>query len=325
MNKDNLHIDNLLVKYLIGETSESENVQILNWIELNEENRKYFKEFKWVWDQSKQLEIKEPANVEAAWERLKKRTIEKNESSKSSLLHIYLQPRWIGVAASILVVCFISYFYLQRTHKSDIINLASDGRVLVDTLSDGSIITLNAHSKLTFPEKFDDKSRRIKLEGEAFFDVAPDKNKPFIIHVNDVTVSVVGTSFNIKSRAGKTEVIVETGVVRIKNNLDSIQLSADERTTVAGNQQLSKQLIADRFYNFYRTKVLICNNTPLEDLVSALNEYYNADINIESPSLKKLKLTATFKEQPIDQILTVLEQTFKINAKRNGKTIVLKE
>src|SRR6185295_8602769 len=76
--------------------------------------------------------------------------------------------------------------------------------VLVDTLSDGSVITLNKRSTITYPSKFKGNTRAIALKGEAFFNVAPDQKKPFIISVNDEQETVVGTSFNIKSENGNT-------------------------------------------------------------------------------------------------------------------------
>ena len=85
---------------------------------------------------------------------------------------------------------------------------------------------------LSYPASFKGKTRSIKLKGEAFFNVAPDKEKPFIIDVNDVQVKVVGTSFNVRSYNGITEVIVETGIVQVTKAGETTELRAGERTTL---------------------------------------------------------------------------------------------
>ena len=91
-------------------------------------------------------------------------------------------------------------------------------------MPDGSVITVNKNSTLSYPSEFKGKTREVALNGEAFFKVTPNKEKPFIIHVNDVTVRVVGTSFNIRSEKGKTEVIVETGIVQVTKNKRTVSL-----------------------------------------------------------------------------------------------------
>ena len=93
-----------------------------------------------------------------------------------------------------------------------------------DTLPDGSFVTLNKNSSIHYPKKFPGRKRNIELKGEAFFTVTPDKEKPFVISVNDVTVTVVGTSFNIKSVSGKTQVVVESGIVQVTKNNKTIEL-----------------------------------------------------------------------------------------------------
>lgn len=196
----------------------------------------------------------------------------------------------------------------------------------IDTLPDGSVITLNKFSELKYPEKFVGNSRNISLEqGEAFFDVAKNRNKPFIIQVKDITVKVVGTSFNIKISDKNTEVIVETGIVQVSKNGKTVDLLPSEKVTVSSsNSSLIKENSTDHLYNYYRSKEFEANETPLKRVIEVLNEAYGAHIILEREELGELTLTTTFKNESLDDILDVISKTFNLKVEKKNKTIIIK-
>jgi ferric-dicitrate binding protein FerR (iron transport regulator) len=184
---------------------------------------------------------------------------------------------------------------------------------------------MNSQSTIVYPAKFNGRFRPVSLRGEAFFKVTPDKTKPFIIEVNNVKIKVIGTSFNVKGRNGQTEVTVETGIVKVSKNQNSIDLNPGERITITPRQVLlSKQTSKGKLYNYYLTRQLICDQTPLTELVQTLNEVYGTHITIANKLLEGLPITTTFQNQSLDEILTVISETFKIKVERNGKQIILK-
>ncbi|RYE20288.1 MAG: DUF4974 domain-containing protein, partial [Sphingobacteriales bacterium] len=196
---------------------------------------------------------------------------------------------------------------------------------ITGALPDGSFVTLNKHSHIEFSENRNGKTRDVKLTGEAFFNVAPDKSKPFIISVNDVKVQVVGTSFNVKSDVKKTEVIVETGIVKVAKNSNDVTLKPNEKATVYSNAAKPvKELNDDVLYNYYRTKEFVCNATPLWRLADVLNEAYGVNINIPDQRLRQMAITTTFRNEPIENILAVIGETFNIKVERKGNYIVLR-
>jgi transmembrane sensor len=195
----------------------------------------------------------------------------------------------------------------------------------VQTLPDGSLVTMNSHSTLIYPEKFSGKIRPVTMLGEAFFKVTPDKTKPFIIKVNGVTVRVVGTSFNVKSRNGKTQVIVETGIVNVSEKNKNVNLNPGEKVLVTKTDGLlAKESNKGRLYNYYVTHELVCDETPLHELVSSLNEIYGAHIVIGNKTIANLPITTVFKGQSLDETLLVISETFKIKVERGKKGIVLR-
>ena len=162
------------------------------------------------------------------------------------------------------------------------------------------------------------------MKGEAFFNVKPDKKKPFIITVNDVQVEVVGTSFNIKNEYGSTEVIVETGIVRVTKNGKTIELVAGEKLLLAVDDSIAtKETVSDKLYNYYRSKEFVCDNTPLWKLVEVLNEAYDANINIGRKELNDFRLNTTFNNESLDKVLEIIHLTFDITVVRKDGQIIL--
>jgi ferric-dicitrate binding protein FerR (iron transport regulator) len=325
MGNANTNIDDdLLVKYIAGEASRAEHLVVEDWIAASETNRALYEQFKLIWDQSPQTVRN--VNKDDAFMRLQARL--NNPASAHQLSATKKTPTsyWVGLAASVILISTV--LWLTFTHVYDngsvsFVKIESNNKVRTQTLPDGSEITLNAHSTIVYPKRFTSNFRPVSLRGEAFFKVTPDKTKPFIIKVNDVTVTVVGTSFNIKSRNGKTEVIVETGIVKVNEHKNSLELNPGEKATVMKGA-LSKEQNKGKLYNYYLTRQLVCDKTPLLEVVQTLNEIYGAHITIANKSLESLPITTTFQGQSLDEIVGVIGDTFKITVVRKNQQIIFK-
>jgi len=312
------------VKHLLGEASPEEEQVVMEWLKENETHQEYYNQFKKIWDQSKTLASGSNVDVNKAWERFQNRISEQLEPAK------ILKPRfsWLRVAATIILIAGlgVTLFMLINKNTEPKEMVAQTGQnVLIDTLSDGSVITLNKRSTVTYPSKFKGNTRAIALKGEAFFNVAPDKKKPFIISVNDVQVTVVGTSFNIKSENGNTEVVVETGIVRVTRAGKTVELNAGEKIVMDANDSNTiKEKVTDKLYNYYRSKVFVCDDTPLWKLVQVINEAYDVNIIIGRKELRDGKLNTTFNNESLDQILEVIRLSFDdiTITKKDGQIIL---
>jgi len=315
--------DDLLVKHLLGEANQEEKQFVEEWISADDGNNNYYQGLKAVWEESKKLAVGSHVDEEAAWTRFK---LKISEPKRAGVLK-RLDLSWISAAAVFLVVVGIAYLAYSFLHGKPVQTLvvASGTRALTDTLPDGSIVTLNRNSELDYPSRFKGSERPVVLKGEAFFNVTPNKKKPFIIHVNDVTIRVVGTSFNVRSLNGITEVIVETGVVQVIHHNKTIELRKDEKIRVLQHDStLIKENVQDRLYNYYRSREFVCDNTPLWKFVEILNEAYGANIIIENPKLRGLLLTAPFENESLDRILEVVHETFNITVIKETDRIILR-
>lgn len=316
--------DDLLVKYLVGETDADETAVVKDWLNASENNLRYYNDFKKIWEDSLLIAAeKMTVNEDEAWKRFQNRIHQKDNpvmvSNKS-------YNRLWQIAASIVLICtlgWLGYSYFENKSADALIQVYASNNTVNDTLPDGTIVTLNKNSLLSY-KKFTGSTRPVTLKGEAFFKVSPDKTKPFIIHINDVIVKVVGTSFNVKNKNGQTTVNVETGIVKVSRNKDEVELRQGEKVVIANQQaELLKSVSKGRLYNYYRNKELVCDQTPLQELVDALNEIYNVKIIIKSASLQEKPLTTIFKDQSLDQILEVIQETFTIKIERTNNQIIL--
>ncbi len=317
-------MDELLVKWLADEATPPEQELVQEWINSSEANRHYFQHFQQIWNESQQLAVTATVDENKAWQKFQ-RKIKKGEAKKNPVSRF----GWWQIAASILIVVgaawFTSSLLNKGTREPEMLTIAAINEVKKDTLPDGSVATLNKRSVLSYPSFFKGKTRKVKLEGEAFFNVKANKEKPFIIDVNDAEVKVVGTSFNVRSYNGATEVIVETGIVQVTKNGQMIELKAGERTSLSrADTVAAKQVSDDKLYNYYVSKTFVCDNTPLWKLVEKLNEAYDINIRIEREELRKLPLTVTFDEESLDTILNIISQTLMIKVSRNDNEIIIR-
>ena len=324
MSADNENIiDDLLVKYLLGETDAEESRKAELWIGASEANSKYYADLKLIWQESERIASTNDPDEDGAWLRLQGRA-GINDGQEVPQIKPASKFAWLKIAASILLISFAGYFAYTQYYGTNVTNNSS-ASAFTQNLSDGSSVILNSNSKLIYPNHFSGSQRLVQLNGEAFFQIAHDKTKPFVIKINTVTVSVVGTSFNVKNFKGKTEVIVETGIVKVNANGKQVMLHPGQK--VIADDKTSDLLIQETrgsLYNYYITKALICDRTPLHELVDKLNQVYNAHIAIANNQLTNLPITTTFKGQTLQQILNIIAETFKIKVETKGNQILLK-
>ncbi|RAJ21152.1 FecR family protein [Pedobacter cryoconitis] len=314
--------DELLIKHLLNETSTEENTEVLQWIAEDPANKVYYNQFKQIWETSKALEPTSNIDEEQAWKKFKAKVAPSNEQ-EAKVVPLRYKYGWLKIAAIFLIAAGLWSTY-RVFSAADYISVGAGKEVMVKTLPDGSVITMNKNSLLSFASNFTD-NRAIRLQkGEIFFKVTPNKEKPFIIDVEKVKIKVVGTSFNVKYLNEQTEVIVETGIVKVSISGADVELHKGEKVIVKnGTTALKKEINTDQLYTYYRNKIFILNNTPLSKVIETLNEAYQVNIVIEDPRIKNLLLTTTFPEDSLDHILQTICETFNIKQVHSEGKILL--
>lgn len=323
--KKHLHInDELLISYLLQEVSPEQAREVTEWRAHDAANERRFEQFRLIWDSSKNFKADPDIDAYASLRQLKQRAAEKTRKAKVvSLNNSYT---WLKIAAAVLFIIGGSWFYFSRFVDHQV-EFETQQLVKTDTLSDGSMITLNKYALLNYPERFTGSQRNVTLlKGEAFFTVAHNKTKPFIITAGSTTIKVVGTSFNVINKKGIVEVIVETGIVQVSENGSMVLLKPGEKAWVQqASGKLVKEINPDKLYTYYRSKEFLANNVPLSRFVEVLNQAYDSHIVIKRKELNNLLVNSTFRtDDTLDNILTIISHTFKISIEKEQNRIILK-
>lgn len=328
MNRNIEDIDDVLVKYLLGEATPEEGALVHEWTNSSEANKKYFDHFRLIWDESKKLEANSSVDENAAWQRFTQRIADDEQTPAQIPVHrrtIPLGMSWMKIAAMLVMLIGCGAIYYFTAGPGSTITTEAGDHTIVANLPDGSTVTLNRNSAVTYPKTFRGNTRHVTLKGEGFFNVTPDKNKPFIIDADNSNIKVVGTSFNVKSNSEKTEVIVETGIVEVAKKQFGIRVLPHEKAIVSRTEDKPvKTANEDELYNYYRTKKFVCNGITLKRLVEILNEAYDTHIAIDNPTIAETKINTTFDEGSLNEILEVIKATYGLKMEQNGSVIILK-
>jgi ferric-dicitrate binding protein FerR (iron transport regulator) len=327
----NIEYWDLIAKYYSDECTQNEIDDLLKWKNEDIDNQILF-------DQVKQdLEIinlnksMNKINVDSAWEKLRNRIQEDEqkmpiiEEKKSRLIAF---PHILKYAAAIILLVSIGFFSTKVYQKIsdnamlEIVSINDQGKEVI--LPDGSIVLLNANSKISYPNTFAANERRVKLEGEAFFDVTKNQDKPFIIEAMDAEVKVLGTSFNVNANipGHKIEVFVETGLVQLssKRNDEQRIIINPGSVGVLGPDKITKEINNNKNLVSWKTKEIVFYEDSMKYVIETLNRVYNTNIQCENQDILNSKYTSTFEDQEIDSILHVIcfSMDFKMENKENG-------
>jgi transmembrane sensor len=313
--------DELLMKFLLKESTVEENEKVEKWLNAAAANKKRFAQLETIWQVSNTLKNETQRDEELAWTSFKARR-ETLKSQEGTVKPLNAPRFWLKIAAVLFIVVG-GWMVYNLYAPGNYTELTATQQVRTEALPDGSALTLNKHTKISYAGNFKN-NRKLKMEqGDVFFDVAKDKTHPFVIDINRINVEVVGTSFNIKHLKNDTEINVETGIVKVRFANDEIKLYKGEKIHIDNNtHKLVKEQSTDQLYNYYRTRLIQANNIPLWKLVNTLNEAYGSHITLDDKS-KDLTITVTFKLGSLNDILLVTCETLNLNMTRNGDNILL--
>lgn len=197
------------------------------------------------------------------------------------------------------------------------------------TLADGTVVWLNAGSKIRYPVKFVKNERRIELSGEAYFEVSKDKTKPFIIDIGSNSVQVLGTSFNVKAYKHDHDIhttLVE-GSVRMMTPAQSMDLKPNEQGIInLKTQQIIKIPVDVSLYTSWKNGRFVFDNQPLSEIMSAISRWYGVDVIFENQGARNVTFTGTLKRyDSLNKIIDMLEMSEQVTFKKEGSTIYIRK
>jgi transmembrane sensor len=266
------------------------------------------------------------------WNKINKETIQSKRKAKTFRLNAW----WAVAATFILLSSSIWYFNFSKTPSTLItsnriakkVETLSQQRKQV-TLPDGSIVTLNANSSVKVSDHWDeDHTREVWLEGEAFFEVVKKPNTgaaKFVVHTSEINVEVLGTAFNVKARRGATEVVLQSGKVKLKKeNTPSFQeivmvpgdrvSISDKLTEPVKNQNIKTEKIIS-----WTNGKIIFEDAPLSDVAKAIEDHFGYQVAIQEDELKTELYSGELLTDTPDLFFKILSKIMNVNVSIEGK------
>ncbi|MAT38765.1 MAG: hypothetical protein CL946_04095 [Ectothiorhodospiraceae bacterium] len=258
----------------------------------------------------------------------------KSESRRSSAIHVDWKP--LLVAASIAIVFFLSFLgthYLNDLdqRQADLVHLIRKenprGQKSTIMLPDGTKVTLNAESTISYLSGFSKTERRVQLTGEAFFEVVKDKTKPFTVETRNLLTTALGTSFNVDAYPDhEEEVTLLTGKVKISNSRDINQ----SETLLPGNKatfrdgSLEKIIESSLDHVKWKDGIIVFQSTPFEEGILELERWYGVTIEVRDlPDDPDMTFTARFENDNLANVLKTLGYALRFEFNIEGKKILI--
>ena len=319
MNSVNEKYETLIRSYLDGQCTPEEALELLSWIAESDENRFYFESFKDVWSLT-DFAMPESIDVDAALDAVNMK-IDAIEAEQETNV---VQMPWLrrnykyvsGVAAAVVVALFLGFLVAKPFNST--VTLASNDANYV--LPDGTSVTFNGASEISYPKHFAKAERKVDFEGTAYFDVAKDEARPFVVHCDNMDVEVMGTSFLLTADKATERYFVDlyTGKVKLTSfdkkghELSSMEINPGERgilnvaegvlKTMTYPEVKQEELMNDRVLDF--------NNVSLSTIVETLEYIYHIQIDLDEAYASK-KLTARFTDKDsVDEVLETIAAVF---------------
>lgn len=327
-------MDEQISKYFQGELDKTERLALLRNVESDETLKKQFVEYQNYYallNLGKQLE-----NPSLGKQRFEAFAQKQRDMKRRRLLY-----RGLGYAAIVTLLVSLSSILTYKFTRPQMADSHTEsamyntlytpaGQRARLTLQDGTEVWLNAKSKLTYPACFTGNERKVTIEGEAYFDVAKDSLRPFVVLAEEVKMTVLGTQFNVYSypSAGYMQTSLLEGSVRISMvGLDnqSITLQPNQQVTVK-DKTMKIEPIRLKEHFLWRDGIYAFESEPLQDMLRKLELYYDVKIRVQDTSLFNEVYTGKFRQRDsLDDVFRVLQQirNFKIekDTKRNIVTL----
>ena len=301
--------DKLIAKYLSGEASPEEAIALHDWLE-TPENKIRFDEMEATWNMAHPSKATRPVRKEEAWRKVK--------PARS------IGWSTIGIAASIAIVLAIGlWMYLGNSSQVILLTATTNDTTEHLAFPDSSQATLYHNTSIEYPKEFGKQSREVKLiSGEAFFSVEKDESKPFVVHASFADVKVIGTQFNVIIRDDRVEVGVNEGVVLVYTGTDSIYVRKGS-TTIVKPGQTSAATEMDANTWAYATQKLVFKDTPMSDVIRAVEKTYDCTISVSNDNIKNCRLNATFEQDSVGKIVLLISESLNLKLEQNGQIYTL--
>lgn len=347
-----------LIRVIRNEVSPEEKEFFYSWLAESNENKEEFGNLVLLWDKFDSAKTPPVPDLNAQWNKIKQKIVSIEEKSaklndittRHALNVIRAKPTphffernstWLlRIAAIIIISIGLTFLFKLNEFSSEpekfseikaksIQNyelITQKGERKIFPLSDGTIVYLNADSKLIYPSTFSKSSREVEVVGEAYFSVVHENDRPFKVTSGNTVIVVTGTEFNVKYRYGKVNVVVAKGSVKtyLKNSNDGIDLTKGQMISFTDERGFSKAVSINLdHYLAWRSNKFSFERTPLSEAMAEIERYYNLEVTFQNDSVRNKRLTGIFKTDSLEQILSIISLTLDVKIDYKGSKVLI--
>lgn len=327
----------LLAKELSDELSVEETTEFASLLENNEELNAEYQLLQQYWNRKETHSVRD--------ELLFKKVLNRIEVPvPQQMARRQLPLRQLAAAVALLLLASVAWFYWLSPTREQVLSTVHQQRSFI--LEDGTEVVLNAASSLKYPKTFDSLTREVELVGEAFFKVANDHKRPFIVHTQHAKLKVLGTSFNLRAYPDeyKTETSLIEGALEVSLNnkvAQAVRLKPSEKLVIYNGIDKKKtwgsagKEIRRSKISFFHPKdtmaietswlnnKLVFKDTPFAELARTLERKYGVAFEFQGSKAPTLRFNAVFEQENIDQILTALKMASNFSYQVTSDKIVI--
>lgn len=301
------HIESIIILQLDQQASPAEQAVLEKWLSESAAHREAYQAVLRVWNESQVAALQHPFDTAAAWEKVSQRI----QPQKANVFHL---PRWktaLSAAAALVLIIGLPTLYYGRITAEPIawkeVRAAGNQEV---RLADGSRVSLRHGSVLQYPERFSGNSRAVSLQGEAYFEVLHDADRPFRINTRQSVVTDLGTAFLLRTTDSADQVVVTEGQVGLARKAQPRQqliLLPGEKGELSSSR-LWKEAANTRNLLAWKKGILRFEQAPLAELTKDLEHYFGVRFVVAaSVPAEKIRVTVQFNQQPLEEVLDELQ------------------
>ncbi len=322
-------MDEILVNYFQGEISPEDQHKLKKWLGEDEAHPVILEQMEKYWRQG---ELRFPEQKDRVFNRIKTTAAELPAAQEKEVRVLNFRAI-LKYAAAIVIASLLSiYLYNSFGPSTDtrtvnyIEKSTEPGQRITTRLADGTAVKLNSDSRIVSPETFSGNTREVTLEGEAFFEVIPDPDKPFIVHFGDNQVRVVGTSFNVRAYEDAVEntVAVKTGKVSVKEGQEEVNLTPHEVVVLNGSPLSVIKIEDPGMYFGWVDNQLAFDKVTLEEAMEAISKWYGMEYEIQAREIADSPYTAKHKDPTLRVVMESLSFAYGLKYEINENKIIIK-
>ena len=332
----------LIERFIRGRCSPEEELKIIKWLGEKDYEAALEKMISEDLEEAYEIGTREYHDLSHIRKEILKKHITGTPYNKQ-VTSISWRPLKVAASAAIfLTLGFLLYYLSNKSPKSfdgqeavtPVVKSNPRGRKSSIPLGDGTIVYLNSESKITYPDSFPDSVRVVQLEGEAFFEVAKDKRRPFIVKTNYLTLKVLGTSFNVKTFSNSDEVTVALATGKVEVTDVGVSKEASNMVMLTPGQSVifnktqgafGKILDFDPEYEYgWKDGLIYFNKASLKEVIDKLERWYDVKIIVENKPSNKWVYKAYHKNESLELVLQSMAHNEAFDFEIKGKEVTIK-